>query len=147
WTIHARWYLESNGTITPDVRVVIMDGSIQEIQRDVSAQTDDLQVDLLLPGLINAHCHLEYSHLAGVLSGGNLPFGEWLSSIMAQRSTPCTPERMAEAVDELIRGGCTLVCDSSTDGASASVLRELAMPHVIYREVLGLTPDRAAANW
>lgn len=42
----------------------------------------DLGDMLLLPGLINAHCHLEYTHLRGMLSGRR-GFADWIGQINA----------------------------------------------------------------
>ncbi len=60
------------------------DGQIARIGAGDPPRRPDLDLDgmLLLPGLINAHCHLDYSHLRGMLSGRR-GFADWIGQINA----------------------------------------------------------------
>jgi len=102
----------------------------------------------LTPGFINAHCHLEYTWLADAMPRGNIPFGEWMRAIMSRRAN--TPQDIQQretgmvcATAELLKGGCTTVIDSSTDGRSAAHFAEAGIRHFLFHEVLGLTTERA----
>lgn len=115
------------------------------------------QVDMVMPGFVNAHCHLEYSWLgkpeagAGIASSlpaGDIPFGQWMQAIIAAR--PSTEEEMARraaamdaAATDLAGGGCTTVIDSTTDGSSAGALASAGIRHFLFYEVLGLSVQRA----
>lgn len=106
------------------------------------------KVQWLTPGFINAHCHLEYTWLRDKLPRGDVAFGDWLTAIMQMRpSTDADAEHRATAMGqgatELLRGGCTTVIDSTTDGISATPLHAAGVRCFQFREVLGLTRERA----
>jgi cytosine/adenosine deaminase-related metal-dependent hydrolase len=67
----------------------------------------------LLPGLINAHCHLDYTMFRGSLSGGH-SFTEWIKNINALRRS-FGPSDYLEAIGEgfklLEEGGVTTVAN------------------------------------
>jgi cytosine/adenosine deaminase-related metal-dependent hydrolase len=46
------------------------------------AEVFDLGESIILPGLINAHCHLDYTNMAGMIP---LPksFSDWIKSMLA----------------------------------------------------------------
>jgi cytosine/adenosine deaminase-related metal-dependent hydrolase len=73
----------------------------------------DLGDAALLPGLINAHCHLEYSDLAGEF----LPprhFSDWLKLIVAAKSIRADADFAAawqRGAEQLFRTGTTTVAD------------------------------------
>jgi cytosine/adenosine deaminase-related metal-dependent hydrolase len=48
-------------------------------------ETVDLGDSVLLPGLINAHCHLDYTDMAGQLTAGT-HFSDWIKAIIARKA-------------------------------------------------------------
>jgi cytosine/adenosine deaminase-related metal-dependent hydrolase len=73
----------------------------------------DLGAATLLPGLINAHCHLDYTRFRGAIPSKH-SFTEWIKSINALRRSFTTKdylESIAEGFDLLIRGGVTTVAN------------------------------------
>lgn len=127
--------------------------TVLELREDELPPGDAERVQWLIPGLVNAHCHLEYTWLEGAgLPRGTVPFGEWMCAIMSRRPADVGDrERQLEAMREgarrLLAGGCTAVFDSTTDGASAAVLQEAGLRHFLFHEVLGLTQERAEPIW
>lgn len=116
------------------------------LEPGLAPPADAKQVAWLVPGFINAHCHLEYTALAGRLPRGPIPFGEWMQAIMASGRQVNPEERQAamqRGARQLIQGGCTGVIDSTTDGCSGPVLEQAGLHVVLAHEVLGLTKDRA----
>ena len=86
-------------------------GRVADIFPAAQAPADAPRHGLLLPGLINAHCHLEYSHFAGKLPRGRIAFGEWLDTI-AMRATDGLREvfsGMEMGADEVRRSGSTTI--------------------------------------
>lgn len=60
-------------------------GAWADLRPHVSGPIVDLGAVVLLPGLINAHCHLDYTHLAGQLAP-TASFPDWIKAIMAAKS-------------------------------------------------------------
>ena len=58
----------------------------------------DLGACTLLPGLINAHCHLDYTHFRGAISPGH-SFTEWIKNINALRRS-FGPSEFIESIAE-----------------------------------------------
>jgi cytosine/adenosine deaminase-related metal-dependent hydrolase len=76
----------------------------------------DLGEVVLLPGLVNAHCHLNYTHLAGKIPSDS--FVKWLRQMIALKRA-ATPEIFGASVRDGLRqlqaSGVTTVCDIVSD--------------------------------
>jgi cytosine/adenosine deaminase-related metal-dependent hydrolase len=107
----------------------------------------DLGESAVLPGLVNAHTHLDLGGLRG-LAPPSPDFTDWLRQVIAHRRAR-TPEQVRADIRaglaECVRHGTTLIGDISGDGASWEVLRDAPLRAVVFRELLGLTKDRAEA--
>jgi cytosine/adenosine deaminase-related metal-dependent hydrolase len=76
-------------------------------------QVIDLGESALFPGLINAHCHLDYTDMAGLIPPGR-SFTDWIQSIttLKQSWEPAEFKRSwLRGADMLLRHGCTTVLD------------------------------------
>jgi cytosine/adenosine deaminase-related metal-dependent hydrolase len=99
---------------------------------------------ILLPALVNAHLHLELSHLAGKVPGGDgLP--AWIGRFVQARAA--TPEvesgpAMEAAADQLRRFGVAAVGDVTNTLASLRPLAECGIGGSLYLEVFGATQAR-----
>ncbi|MBC8108372.1 MAG: amidohydrolase family protein [Anaerolineae bacterium] len=140
-----------------DAAVAIADGVIvaagdanQVITNHPEYAVEDLGDAVLLPGLVNAHTHLEFS-LAECGAGAGASFGDWLLNIRSR--TPAklddaaawTAEQVRAGAEQSLRFGVTCLGDISqevrvTRAALAGMTRK---PRVVsYGEVLGLAKRR-----
>jgi cytosine/adenosine deaminase-related metal-dependent hydrolase len=69
-----------NGAVVVEGNKVTAVGRFADVQRDHSGELLDLGEQILLPGLINAHCHLDYTCLRGKIDRG-LSFADWIVAI------------------------------------------------------------------
>jgi len=86
-------------------------GEIPESHR--AGDEVDLGEVILLPGLVNAHCHLDYTGMAGQIPPPK-SFTNWIKSIVAFKSTWSVEEFAAswrQGADMLLRTGTTTVAD------------------------------------
>jgi cytosine/adenosine deaminase-related metal-dependent hydrolase len=131
----------AGGVITIDRGVITSVGTYD------GGPVEDLGNVAILPGLVNAHTHLELSWMRGqVAPSTSMP--AWAASLMALRRTVShePPQPIADAIAEARRTGTCLVGDVTNTFATFDPLRESGMPAVLFRELLGFSvTDPASA--
>jgi cytosine/adenosine deaminase-related metal-dependent hydrolase len=114
----------------------------------------DRAVDLgsvaVLPGLVNAHTHLELSWMAGRVPPSD-SMGRWIRALMAlRRGSPAGEEEQRTAVAEAIAGaraaGTVAFGDIGNTFLAAGPLTDAAVPSVLFHEVIGFGPSDAQAR-
>ena len=122
------------------------DGTIEAIL-PVSEAGDDIQQfeGILCPGFVNAHCHLELSHMKGMIPA-HTGLQEFVKQIVALRQVE--PEVIQEAIvsaeTEMIANGIVAVGDISN---TLDTLSQKAKHHLAYYsfvELYDLDPTHAA---
>src|SRR6187399_781835 len=88
----------AGGAVVLDARgVIVAVGAASELKARFAQASWSDERAILMPGLVNAHTHLELSALRGhTRSGGG--FGPWVASMMEKRDA-LQPEQDLEAVD------------------------------------------------
>jgi cytosine/adenosine deaminase-related metal-dependent hydrolase len=102
---------------------------------------------VILPALVNAHLHLELSHLAHAVAGGE-GLAPWVQLLIAARAraaegAPDAPRQaMIMAAEDLARAGVAAVGEVSNTLASLEPLAQAGLAGTVYHEVFGFTPRR-----
>lgn len=109
----------------------------------------DLGNTVLLPGLINAHCHLDYTGLKGrVPYRGS--FGLWLLT-MGAWNRALTPADVTKAVldgaRESLAYGTTTLCDVSSSYESLGLLETSGIRARVFFEMLDLVHPSPSEYW
>ena len=140
--------------VVPITRLPIA-GGVVSIERDLIASVgehtggdvEDLGSVAILPGLVNAHTHLELSWMRGrIARGSSMP--AWAASLMALRRTvsPEPAEPIVDAIVDACASGTCLVGDVSNTFASYEPLMDSELSAALFRELLGFSaPDPEAA--
>ncbi|MFI3317671.1 MAG: amidohydrolase family protein [Rikenellaceae bacterium] len=122
-------YMISGGDIISHPHIVVDDsGLIVSLGRDVDDDEAEHYSGLLIPGMVNAHAHLEYSFLKGAIApGGGLP--AFIRSIIeCKRSESTTLEEKiatAKRVDEkMFYEGVVAVGDHNNNDYVDEIKRE-----------------------
>jgi cytosine/adenosine deaminase-related metal-dependent hydrolase len=95
----------------------------------------------VLPGLINAHAHLELSHLHRRVPGGG-GFVPWARALVSSPSRPAEADLVAGAASAAFAFGTAWIHDVTSGDSTAEAIRAAGMRGVVHREVLGF--DAAA---
>lgn len=98
--------------------------------------------NVVIPGLVNAHCHLRFSHLKGELRGGQ-SFTNWIRGILGAR--PPELNIAIRAAREMVSSGVTAAGDFDPDGFGARLLHAAGLAGVAYREFFAFDPATALA--
>ena len=142
----ARWILPISAPPIRDGIVAEHDGRITYVGARSGARRGDGVVDLgdvlLMPGLVNTHCHLELTAMRGFLEG--VGFREWLLRLTAARRGVLTQEMMLDAarlgVEEGLQYGITTFADTGDSGAGFDAMLARGVRGICYREVFGPEP-------
>jgi len=136
----AAWVLPISRSPIPGGVVAVDDGRIVGVDTSASGPVDDLGSVAILPGLVNAHTHLELSWMRDrVPPAASMP--AWASSLIAtRRSAGLDPsEPIVDAIGEAQASGTCLVGDITNSLASYAPLAESDLFATIFYELLGFS--------
>jgi cytosine/adenosine deaminase-related metal-dependent hydrolase len=133
------------GWVLTDRNRIVTCGSRPEIpaHRDGrSPEVVDLGEAVILPGLVNAHTHLELSWMRDrVPPGDSMP--AWASRLLALRRTaegdPAAP--IADAIRQARAAGTSLVGDVTNSMAAYGLLAESDLGGAVFRELIGFSAE------
>ncbi|MGR0482957.1 MAG: amidohydrolase family protein [Candidatus Electronema sp. V4] len=141
----------ADGGIAVQVGIIAAVGPFREVQRNwPGAQVIEHPDCVLLPGLINAHTHLELSHLAYL---GQQPapssFPAWIERLLAARSQAAADDAaMLQAARQALAQqqaeGVAVLADISNSGLTSQLAAEFSGSLLVFKEYLGLREDSAA---
>jgi cytosine/adenosine deaminase-related metal-dependent hydrolase len=147
FSLTARWVFPGVGPPLPGGVVTVEDGRVTGVSPRGERTADiDIGNAALIPGLVNAHTHLDLTGMRGVVPP-SADFTGWLRAVIAHRHSTPPGDTLADVrrgLDEAMRTGTTLVGDIAGGGASWEVLGGAPVWAVVYHELLGLTEGRAA---
>ncbi len=108
----------------------------------------DLGGAVVMPGLVNAHTHLELSHLAAAAPPAD-DFVSWVRTMLASRFSDPAPADVVRAgieaaIEAMQRSGTAGVGDIGNTDASVLPLMASLLAGVHFREALGLRATQAA---
>jgi aminodeoxyfutalosine deaminase len=100
----------------------------------------DLGDTILLPGFINAHCHLDFTSFKGRVryQGG---FRKWLSKMAIKTKATSQAEfrrSVQKGIQESLDYGTTTICDISTSWESYHLLRQSGLRAFVFLEMIDL---------
>ncbi|HEY5089533.1 MAG TPA: hypothetical protein VIK30_06170, partial [Polyangia bacterium] len=124
--------LEDDGT----VRMV---GTRAALRAELPAATEERAEGVLVPGLINAHCHLELSALAEAVPGGD-GLCPWAVALMkAAAQVPRERRRAAarQAAGAAARLGTAAIGDVGNTLDAASAIGAAKLSGVLFHELVG----------
>ena len=150
--------ISPNYILTPDVllkdQAVAFDTSIQKIaplqeliKEFPNAEVTELEKNsLLMPGLINAHVHIEFSANKNHLSYGD--FLNWLYSVIENREeliNGCDVNCMAEAIDAMLENGITTFGAISSHAMDLEACANAKQNVIFFNELIGSQASMADA--
>ncbi|WDQ18335.1 amidohydrolase family protein [Rhodopirellula sp. P2] len=143
-TYRARWLLPIDGDPIPNGMIVVDSGIMTLIRPFQDSQVEGDLVDLgdvgILPGLVNAHTHLEFSDLAQPIGQAGMELADWIREVIATRGMVDTDTRQKHVLKghaEATGSGTQLIADIVT-----TPLETIPRNTIAFAEVLGLSQAR-----
>ncbi len=150
WTLTARWVFPADRPPLERGTVTVAGDRIAAIEPAGTSPADvDFGESAVIPGLVNAHTHLDLTGLRGQ-APPSPDFTGWLRRVIAFRrgqSSEQGRDSVRAGLGECLRFGTTLVGDISGDGGSWDELAAAPLRAVVFREFLGLPAERASGAW
>src|SRR5438876_7302094 len=115
-----------NGAVVVSENRSIDVRKFDEIKKDNAGQIIDLGEQALLPGLINAHCHLDYTCLRGKIPPQK-SFADWIRAINAEKAKLAPKDYLAsinEGFAEAKGFGTTTIANLTAVPELLSQIRE-----------------------
>ena len=139
----AAWVVPVAGRPIRDGWVAVERGRIVATGRDHDPSTAELDLGdvAVLPGLVNAHTHLELSYLRAQVPAADA-FVAWVRGVMAarrQRPDPLAAEILdgvRAGIDEAVRTGTAVVGDISNTLVTHGPLLESPLAGVLFNELI-----------
>ena len=155
----ARWVLPvsspaiGDGAIAVDGdRIISVGPSLSLRSQFPEAAICDLGESAIIPGLVNAHSHLELTAMRGFLENEEVDFFAWLKKLTQARLERMTTDDLnvsaAWGACEAVRAGVTCVADASDSALqSMNALRDVGLRGIVYQESFGPDPRLANENF
>lgn len=143
FSLRARWILPVEGPPLAGGVVTIEGERIVEVGKASSSETIDLGDAVLLPGLVNAHTHLEFSDCEKPLGKPGTPLPDWIRQVIGtrHRSDRDATAAIERGLAESLRAGVTTIGEISTCSPAAHT--SFAGSHLlVFQEVIGFSAGR-----
>jgi cytosine/adenosine deaminase-related metal-dependent hydrolase len=148
----ARYGLRARYVLSPGVAplasgwVNICAGRIESIATEPTAGPQfDLGNVAILPGLVNAHTHLEFSDLQQPLGEPGIELTEWITQLLALRDAAARPSyasRVATGIAESVGCGTVAIADIVTSESLPA--DPLPLDYLALRELIATGSDESA---
>lgn len=143
----------ADGAVAVDGDLILSVGSRAALtSRFPEATVRDFGAAAIIPGLINAHSHLELTVMRGFLEDVEFDFFGWLKKLTRARLDSLTPDDLqvsaAWGACEAARAGVTCVADASDSAATTmNALRDTGLRGIVFQESFGPDPRLAEENF
>ncbi len=135
----ARWLFPVDADPIEHGTIEIEDSQISAIHSSYDPRAEELGNVAIIPGLVNAHTHLEFSDLSEPLQPAS-PITDWIRALVSHRQTRSTPAAVnaGNGFREAGQSGTTLLGDIATEGWSPEAFTTPGPCVVCFRELIAL---------
>lgn len=149
FALQARYVFPGDG---PPLRdgIITLDGDriVTVGEKGSLCPPHDLGNVAILPALVNAHTHLEFSHLAAPLGVAEMPFPNWIREVVNERRARTSSiaqtvgSSVRQGLEESIRSGTAALGEIATPDSDFASIIDSPMRGVVFLEMLGQSPAR-----
>jgi 5-methylthioadenosine/S-adenosylhomocysteine deaminase len=146
----ARWILPITEPAIENGAVAVEHGRITYVGPNPpeGGKSVNLGDAILMPGLVNAHCHLELTAMRGFLE--DLDFRRWILRLTSAKRSVMTAGMLLDSaragLEEGIAAGITTYGDTCDSGVVLDAMREYGVRGIMFQELFGPAPEQCAAS-
>jgi aminodeoxyfutalosine deaminase len=156
-TLRARWVFPVDRAPLEGGVVVLNGERIAEVRPFQPGEAaEDLGDVALIPGLVNAHAHLEFSSLAAPLGEPGMAFTDWLRLVVAYRigeeeqtgdRSVWRSEGAQRGIAESLAAGVAAIGEIATTDWAEKIVNQAPLDFTVFCELLGLARERIEPLW
>lgn len=145
----AQYIITNNGpalkrgivSVDDDGRIISVENTKGNLRE---AHSIEFYNGIIVPGFVNCHCHLELSHMKGLIkSGKGLP--DFISQVRSGRGMMAekTSSSAASADNTMFRNGISLCADICNTDSTFELKKKSRIRYINFVEIFGIDPSRA----
>lgn len=144
--VRARWVVTVSGDVIENGWVRCNTSRVLEIGRGrPEGSHEDLGDAAILPQLVNAHTHLEFSTLVQPLGTPGIRLADWIGlAIQARQQEPNRDQSLEKGLALSVEAGVSLIGEITTPPCRYPTA-DISV--ACFAEVLGLSEERGADRW
>ncbi|MGR3292395.1 MAG: amidohydrolase family protein [Candidatus Scalindua sp.] len=152
YILRSKYLLKDPGDVIDNGAVVIDDGGkikfagqFEDIGDVDSCRTIDLGNSAIVPGFVNAHTHLELTHLHKCIKS-NSNFTNWIRQLVDKKNDWAESEyalSVRDGIESSLKCGTTTVVDITRDGIALTELLTSRIRKLLFFEIINFDPDTA----
>lgn len=152
--LKARYVLASPDKVIDNGAVVIngdrinSTASFEALNEDQKSEVIDFGNAAILPGLVNAHVHLELTNLHGLIIADKSLIS-WIERLIRAKSGWKKPDYISaieNGIQQSLESGTTTVADITNSGYSIDVLRNSSIRKLVFAEIISFDSSKAASS-
>jgi cytosine/adenosine deaminase-related metal-dependent hydrolase len=140
WVLPVATPFLHRGAVAVDGRRIVAVAGADELRAAYpDAQLVDFGHAIIMPGFVNAHCHVEYTAFRGIMDDEE--FGDWILQLVEVKASLTPEEYLISALLgalESISSGITTAADVTYTGSSLEALKRAGLRGIVYQEVFGV---------
>lgn len=129
-------------------KIVKIDTTQNLVKQYPNAKLTDFKNSIIMPALINAHTHLEFSNAKAKLSYGD--FLKWLASIVnagANIAKNTSKQCIQKAINQILQSGTASIGAISSFGLDLKALANSPLRVIYFNEIIGSNENLKEQNW
>ncbi len=152
YILRSKYLLKDPDNVINNGAVVIDDGGkikfaghVKDIDDFESYRTIDLGNSAIVPGFVNAHAHLELTHLHKCIKG-NSNFTGWIRQLVDKKKGWSESEytlSVRDGIERSLKSGTTTITDITRNGLALGELLASKIRKLLFYEIIDFNPDTA----
>lgn len=152
--LKARYVFSAPDKVIDNGVVVINEDKIstvvafEELSQKQKSKVVDFANAVILPGLVNAHTHLEFTNLHG-LAAADSKLISWIEKLIRAKLKWNKPDYISSTengIQQSLESGTTTVADITNSGYSIDVLHNSPIRKAVFSEVISFDPSKAIST-